>query len=354
MKLPRLTRQAPSRLKLIFNPISGVPGQSPAQLMEVVREIQAAGLTPEVYLVEPDDNLKQVVEDALQRGFRTFVVSGGDGTIDTVAGALVGTHATLAVIPTGTQNNVALSLGIPADIPGAVGLLTNGERIKVDIGIAVCDAFKQPFLEVCSVGLLSALFPAADDIQHGNLARIADLLSTLVTFPPAEMRLVLDRKQEINTQGHVVLVGNMPYIGPHFQVDPDSQIDDGLLEVLVFANLTKLDLIGNAVQIAGGSLQDPRIQRYHVRSVSIETNPPMPVLVDGFALGEGTLNISVNRHALRMMAGPGRKLPELAAEAEAGKPETAAKPEAPPEAETARDSSTATDTTAAIEQASDD
>ena len=303
MKMPRLARLATSQVKLIFNPLSGAQSQSPGQLLEILHNLQAMGMIPEVSLVNPDEPLAPVVEDALNRGFRTFVACGGDGTIDTVAGALAGTHATLGIIPTGTQNNVALSLGIPAnDIPAATALLKTGERIKVDVGVATCGAFKQAFLEVCSVGLLSALFPAADDIQHGNLVRVGDLLSTLVSFPPAEMRLVLDHHDEINTQGHVVLVGNMPFVGPHFHIDPASRFDDGLLEVLIFANLTKLELLGSAVQIAGG-LSDPRIQRYHVRSALIDTQPPMPVLVDGFPLGEGPLSISVNHQSLRVIAG---------------------------------------------------
>jgi diacylglycerol kinase family enzyme len=59
-----------------------------------------------------------VVQNALEDGIRMFVVCGGDGTIDVMAG----TNATLGIIPTGTQNNVALSLGIPADIPAAVAI----------------------------------------------------------------------------------------------------------------------------------------------------------------------------------------------------------------------------------------
>ena len=322
MKLPRLTRRPASQLKLIFNPFSGVAGKSPAQLMEIIKELQAAGLVPEIYLVNPDENLSQVVEEALQRGVNTFVVCGGDGTVDIVASALAGKHATLGIIPTGTQNNVALSLGIPlANIPAAVELLTTGKRIKVDVGVATCGDSKRYFLEVCSVGLLSALFPAADEIQHGNLVRIGDLLSTLVTFPPAQLRLTLDHQDEIVTQGHVVLVGNMPYIGPHFRMDPATQMDDGLLEVLIFANLTKLDLIGSAVQIAGGGpeggLQDTRVKRYHVRRATIESTPAMPVLVDGVAMGEGAVSIGVNRHALQVITG---KRPGLAAEPEASAP----------------------------------
>ncbi len=295
----------PLRAKLIFNPVSGAPGDSPAQLLNILTEMQALNLVPEVHLIEPGSDLLPVVQDALRRGFRMFVVSGGDGTIDTVAQGLAGTRAALGIIPTGTQNNVALSLGIPTDIPGAVALLRTGQPVKVDMGVAVCGGVRRPFLEVCTVGLLSALFSAADDIQHGNLARIGDLLSTLVAFPEAEMHLVLDRNQEIHTQGHVVLVANMPYLGPHYPVAAPGSYLNGLLEVLVFANLTKLELLAKAVQIAGGgpeTADDPRVQRYQVHQLEIGTNPPMPILVDGFPFGEGPLEITAKREALAVMA----------------------------------------------------
>jgi diacylglycerol kinase (ATP) len=293
----------PHRAKLIFNPISGVPGESPAQLMTILNEMQAINLLPEVHLIQPDQELKPVIEDALRRGIRRFVVSGGDGTIDSVASALAGTQAVLGVIPTGTRNNVALSLGIPTDIPQAVALLGKGRQVKVDMGIAECAGVKRMFLEVCSVGLLSALFPAADDIQHGNLARIGDLFATLVSAPLAEMHLTLDHNQEVHTQGHVVLVTNMPFLGPNFRVAGKDSYRNGLLEVLVFANLSKLDLIGAVVSAPGTIQEDPRIQRYHVRRVEIETNPPMPVVVDGITCGEGSLKINLQREALLMMAG---------------------------------------------------
>ena len=123
-----------------------------------------------------------------------FVVCGGDGTISAVARTLAGTRATLGIIPIGTQNNTALSLGIPADIPAAIAILRTGRRIKVDVGMATCGKINTPFLEVCSVGLVSTLFPSADDIQHGNLARVGDFLTTLVGSPPAEIHLLLDRQ----------------------------------------------------------------------------------------------------------------------------------------------------------------
>lgn len=299
-----VTNKRRMRAKLIFNPSAGAARTSPIDIVDVIHEMQNWKLVPEAYLVEPGCDLPGVVQEALNQGIRMFVVCGGDGTISAVARTLAGTHATLGVIPIGSQNNTALSLGIPSDIPAAIAILRTGRRIKVDVGMATCGKIITPFLEVCSVGLVSTLFPSADDIQHGNLTRIGDFLATLAASPPAEIHLLLDDKQEIHNLGHVVLVSNMPYIGFHYQVGSTASFKDGLLDVLFFADLSKLDLLSYVFQGVGeGKPEDSRIQHYHVRRVDIDTHPAMPIMADGVALGEGLVRIEIRRHALAVMIG---------------------------------------------------
>ena len=292
------------RVKLIFNPNSGSPAESPAQLQVILGALQAINLLPEVHLVEPEHDIRVVVKDALRRGHRLFVACGGDGTIDTVAAALAGTRGTLGIVPAGTRNNVAFSLGIPDDPRAAVDLLRTGRRMKIDVGLAVCGSEQRVFLEAVSVGLLSALFPATDDIQHGNWARLGDLLGTLIASPVAEIKLVLDGQPAVRTQGHIVVVTNMLYVGPRFRVDPGSSLDDGLLDVVVYAELSKIDLLGNVLQAATGGIEDERILRYKVQKLVVDTNPQMPIVVDGFPMGEGSLRLSVRRQALNVIAAP--------------------------------------------------
>jgi diacylglycerol kinase family enzyme len=306
-KTPHSTNKRHMRVMLIFNPSAGAARASPIKIQDVIHEMQAWKLQPEVFLVEAGCDLPGAIQDALARGIRLFLVCGGDGTILAAAEGLTGTigrSATLGIIPAGTQNNVALSLGIPEDIAAAVALLRTGRRIKVDMGLAARGKTVQPFLLACVVGLVAAIFPSADDIQHGNLARIGDFLAALAASPPAEMRLVLDNKQEIRTQGHLAVVSSMPYVGLHFQVGTALAFRDGLLDVLLFTDLSKLDLVGYAAQkIIGGGTEDPRIQHFQARRVDMETQPAMPVMSDGFALDEGRLHITVQRHALAVMVG---------------------------------------------------
>jgi diacylglycerol kinase (ATP) len=298
---PKKTNKRRVRVKLIFNPIAGAANQSPVQLMDIIRELQEWNLIPEAFLVEPGIDLPGVVREALAQGIRLFVVCGGDGTISSVARTLAGSPATLGIIPIGTQNNTALSLGIPSDIPAAIEIIRTGQRIKVDMGMAITGNVRTPYMEVCSVGLVSALFPAADDIQHGNLARVADFLSTLASSPPADIRLHLENGKVTQHKGHVVLVSNMPYIGLHYQFGHEASYKDGLLDVMFFAEFSKLDLLGYVFQGVGVANDDPRIQRYHVRKIDIETQPRMPVMIDGIQIGEGRVQIEVRKRVLSMM-----------------------------------------------------
>ena len=297
------TNKRSKRIKLFFNPVSGANKESPVQFMDVIKEMQAWKLVAEPYLTEPDSDYNRIIQDAIQQGIRMFAVCGGDGTVSAVARALVDTDATLGIIPNGTQNNVAFSLGIPAEIKAAIANLRTGRRLKVDVGMVSCGNRTMPFLEVCSVGLFSALFSSGDDIQHGDITRIGDFLSTLTTSSPSEISLLLNNKHRIKDLGHVVLVSNMPFVGRHYQVGSEDSFSDGFLDVLFCANVPKLDLVVGYMLKSPDAAEDPRIQHFRVHNVEIDAHPHMPVIVDGMELEGNPVQIGIQRHALTVMAG---------------------------------------------------
>jgi diacylglycerol kinase (ATP) len=303
------------RVKLIFNPGSGANEKSPLQLMDVIKEMQALRLMPEPFLIEPDCDLQTVIDDAAAQGIRMFVVCGGDGTVSAAVRALLNIDCILGIIPTGTQNNIAYSLGIPFEIKNAVSLLRMGKRTKIDVGMVTCGDQVTPFLEVCSVGLVSSLFPSGDDIQHGKITRVGDFLTTFAASPAADIHLLLDDKNEIQKMGHVVLISNMPYIGRHYQFGPLNSFKDGFLDVIFFPDLSKLDLIGYALKGPGiDKTVDPRIQRFRVRALNIETHPDMSIMADGISVGEGSVHIEIRHRALTVIA----SMPEQKDISEAG------------------------------------
>lgn len=292
------------RARLIFNASSGRPEESSQQLADILTEMQRQQILPEVFTVRPNSRLGAVVQNAIRRGFKLVVVAGGDGTIDGVAGAMVGSSATLGIIPTGTRNNMAMSLGIPSSIPQAVALLRQGRRLRIDVGQIQTGRVGSWFMEAATLGLLSDLYPLADGIQHGQLAQIGELLSAFVSATPSVLRLVLDGRGQPDCTAHMVLVSNMPYLGPNFQVAPGVSFQDGRLDVFIYSEMGKLDLISYVMQSGGGGAKDDRIKHHRVRQVTIESDPPMAVLADGVALGQGRVTALVRPRALTVMAGP--------------------------------------------------
>lgn len=293
----------PLRAKLIFNATSGRPEESPHQLAAILSEMQDQQILPEVYSVRPDSQLETVVHNAIKTGIKLIVVAGGDGTIDSVVGAMVGGDATLGIIPTGTRNNVAFNLGITGDIATSVALLRHGRRLKVDVGRVHCGHSRHWFLEVTTLGLLSDLYPMADDLQHGDLAQIGGLLSTLISATPSRLRISLDGHKHIGTTAHMMLITNMPFLGPHFQISPNVSFRDGRLDIFTFSDMSKLNMLSYAVRSRGGHVEDAGIKHYRAKHVRIGSKPQMPVLADGILLSQGSLSVHVHPRALRVIAG---------------------------------------------------
>jgi len=300
----RLIRR-PIRAKLIFNTLSGQLQESPQQLADIIVEMQACGISPEVYMIREDSPVESVVRSAIKAGIKLIVVAGGDGTIESVVGAMIGSSATLGVIPTGTRNNIAFNLGIPFEIARAVALLRDGLRLRIDVGQVRQGRASHWFVEAASLGLLSDLYPFADDLQHGDLGQIGNLLSTFVASTPSRLRLTLDGRQIPDTDAFVALIANMPYIGPHFQISPKISCLDGQLDVFLFSDMSKLDLLLSYASLAADStLEDANITHYRARQVTVSAKPSMPVLADSIPVGQGRATFLVHPRVLTVMTGP--------------------------------------------------
>jgi diacylglycerol kinase (ATP) len=293
----------PLRAKLIFNASSGRPEESPQQLTSILSAMQDQQILPEVYLVRPDSRIEAVVQQAIRSGIKLIVVAGGDGTIDSVAGAMVGSAATLGIIPTGTRNNVAFNLGIDGDIPNSVALLRHGRRLRIDVGRVHSGHSRHWFLEAAAIGLVSDLYPMADNIQHGDLTMIGELLSRFVSATPSRLHMDYGGPRRLHTTGLMIVITNMPFLGPHFQISPNVSFRDGHLDVFAFSDMTKLNVVSYAMLSQFGLAADVSIKHYRVKHARISSNPRMPVLADGIELGAGSLSVHVHPRALAVMAG---------------------------------------------------
>lgn len=291
------------RVKLIYNHTAGNQNESPQQLVDILLAMQANDILPEVFVVQPGADVAAVVRRALADGTRLLAVAGGDGTVDSVAHNMVKTPLRLGIIPIGTRNNLALNLGIPSDIPAAVKLLRSGQPTRIDVGRARSGGVVRHFLELATIGLLSDLYEITDELQHGDLTRVGEWLSTFMAAEPSQAQLTLDRARKVGASGHMVLVANMPYIGTNIQIDPKVSYRDGKLDVFVFSDMSKFHFISFALRSLAGTVEKESIRHFQVKQLKLNSQPAMNIMTDGLELGSGAVKIEVLPKALTVMAG---------------------------------------------------
>ena len=282
--------------------MAGRPDRSPGQLMEILTHMRDQNIWPEVRILTPGEDLNPLIKQALKDGTRLVVVSGGDGTIDSVAAELAGTPLTLGILPTGTANNLAINLRIPRNLEEAVAVLRAGRRVKIDLGLAKSGKEKRYFLELITLGLLSDIFPPGEEFRRGDLLKAGEVLSTFAASSPSVITLEMDRKKPISLMAYSVVVANMPYVGRNFRMNRSVSFRDSRLDVFVFTELNKIGLLSYAIRYLNGEISDETVKHFSVRNVKINTDPRMAINADGRPLPAGRIRIKVQAEALRVMA----------------------------------------------------
>jgi diacylglycerol kinase (ATP) len=290
-----------NRVKLIANPGAGKVAESADHLKLVTGYLEQSGLKVDVVFAKPKEEATALARRAVKAGYKVVIAMGGDGTIEAVMRGMVGSKVRLGIIPTGTEKNIARSLGIPKDLGEACDLIVSDNTLKLDLGqVSTRKGKKFVFFEMATIGLSAAIYPYANKLASGKLS---SLKATALTFIHHETRptvfLTLDDESKIEVETMLVVVSNTPVFGKDFLVAPDASTQDGLLDISVYPDFGKIELLRYyAAVMDGGYSGDGKVQLYQARKMKIKTSPKLDVMADGVALGKGTVKIKVRPGAL--------------------------------------------------------
>ncbi len=292
------------RAKLIANPGVGKASESADNLKLVIGYLEKSGLKVDVAFAKPKEEATPIAKRAVKDGYKIVIAMGGDGTIEAVMRGMIGGKARLGIVPTGTENNIAESLGIPKDLQEACALIASDNTLKLDMGqVTTRKGKKFVFFEMATIGLSAAIYPDVNKVASGKLSNIK---ATALTFIHQETRqnvfLTLDNESKVEVETMLVVVSNTPVVGKNFMVAPDASMQDGLLDVAVYPDLGKVELLGYyAAVMDGGYSGDGKVQHFQARKMKIKTSPKLDVMADGVAIGRGTVTIKVRPAALRVI-----------------------------------------------------
>ena len=269
------------------------------QLEEARSLIDAAGIRlTSVHGIEDPDALQEVIARVVADGVPMLILGGGDGSLLAAVDKLAGTSTVVGVLPLGTANSFARALGIPLDLPSAVDVIAHGRVRQVDLGI-VGDKL---YAGCASIGLAPQI---AQSVPHGLKAwagrpgylvwaagQLARFRSFKLTVTSPEGSETLDAVE--------VRIANGPFHGGVELVDT-ARLDSGMIVVQAVTGEKRRHLVLNWLShMLRSKARWRHIRQFEGASLRIETDPPLPISIDGEVLARTPVAVGAWARALRV------------------------------------------------------
>ena len=300
---------ADARWLIIVNPASGRPdGGTGWRAIEGA--LRDAGLAFDVTHTERPGHGAEIASAALLQGRRHIAVAGGDGSVNEAlhgimnAGLADTREVTLAVIPTGTGNDWARTLGItrrPIDIARAIA---GGRTMLHDVGaidLPGRDPVRRWFINVAGAGYDAYVTERVPRPVPSAFTYLRIALEGLARYRAPHFRIAADGEM---LEGPLLLafVANAQYCGNRMHVVPTARVDDGQLDVLAVRELSLLAVWPKLVKLyAGRILGDRAVRHLRAQRVRIDTEPPAVIQADGQIVGRTPAEFSLCTQALRVI-----------------------------------------------------
>ena len=261
------------------------------------------------YPVRDPVRLPETVREVLHEGsgHRLLILGGGDGSVSSVVDFLAHRDVVLGLLPLGTANDFARTLGIPAEVEKACETIAEGKVVDVDLGLAGDNYY----VNVASIGLgveaTQALSPWLKK-GVGPLAYPVAAVRAFLRHEPFSARLTFpEGDHEAVEFGRLlqVAVGNGRFYGGGMVVAPQSGIDDRRLDSYAIEMGRHRDLIGVARYLKSGDfIRNESVGHFRTQRVRLETEPDLPINIDGELVARTPQGFSVARNALKVIVPP--------------------------------------------------
>ena len=289
---------------VVLNPVAGVsePGTVRGKIESA---LQARDMPFETYETtgQKDEDIRQLVRNAVKQEFKLFISAGGDGTLSSVIDGLVGTDLPLVIIPTGTWNALARALDIPLQIDPAIELVFQEHKIQT---IDAMDVGGSYFVLSVSAGVGALTMKDVEREDKRRLGKLADLrkaVAEVLEFRSYQFEVKIDGKLT-KFRASELMVANTSILGiKSLQLDPNIRIDDGKLNVCrIYAN-SVTDYLKLAVSMFRGDQK----RNWNVlcveakEEVEIRSRERLPVQGDGDLIGHLPITVKIRPKAIQVV-----------------------------------------------------
>jgi diacylglycerol kinase (ATP) len=281
----------------LVNPISG-SGKAAEKWSPLASRISAAGADVRVQLTRSRAHAIELATTAAADG-RVVVAVGGDGLARDVAGGVVASNGTMAIVPAGRGNDLARMLALPTDLDTLADLLLTAEPSALDV-IDLNGTIVPGNVYAGIDSVASRIINSSRWIPGLLLYRLAPVRA-IATWRAAMYTITADG-QTRTVRAHTVVIANSGAYGHGLQIVPPARVDDGLLHVMVVGDGPRRAVVSFMRQAQHGKHVDrPEVEITTAREVTLSADRPLPLFADGDEIGQLPATVHVRPAALNLL-----------------------------------------------------
>ncbi len=288
----------PRKLLIVANPIAG--GGKGASLAEKAqRYFGQRGADATLRFTGQRGDATLFARQAVTDGFQVVVVVGGDGTINEAGQGLLRSPAAMGILPCGSGNGLARTLGIPTTVEAACDLILDGKPVAIDVG----QANERYFFLVLGVGFDARVGRLFDESPvRGPLPYFYLSAKEFFTYRPDPVKLSFDSRC-LDLKPFVVAVANGQQYGNNAQIAPEAKVNDGLFDICIVHRFRLVDAFSALPKLFSGKIQEhDQVDLYRSAQVTIERQADDYVNLDGEAVWEkARIQVALVPRALQVL-----------------------------------------------------
>ena len=295
-------------LVVVANPTAG-RGKAGKLIGRVGTILDELRVSHRVLVTDSPQDMESTCRREAGSGAAIVAVIGGDGTVSCAANGLIGTETALGVLPAGTGDDFARTIGV-GRFDAAVKLLASPRVETIDAIRVITADQDRHFVNVAGAGFDSEVNETANAMTidlGGTGTYLAALVKTLRRFAPARYDIVIDG-QGATLDAMLVVVGNAISYGGGMKVLPNAIIDDGRLDLCIVEALAKGAFLRAFPKVYTGSHgSHPSVRLAQASVVEVGANRDVRVYADGEPVGSLPATFRIAPRALRVVVGPRAK-----------------------------------------------
>jgi len=305
----------------IINPASA-RGTTRRIWAEARAELVSLGLEFSERFTTRTGEATEITREALKSGVNSVIAVGGDGTLSEVVngyiddeGKPINDSAAVGILPSGTGSDFCRSLGLRSRREAIASLASRSTRMIDAARVVHSDRngerASRVFINVASFGLGGDVSAFVNEWRDslpqwvsGRIRFAAAALRALERYRNIHVRLRVDDEGELEVFSNLIVVANGKFGGAGMNLAPNAALDDGLFDVIITDRATRLDVIRELPRIRrGGYLKNPKVTELRARQISVITDQPMAIDIDGEMVGHTPAHLTVLPHAVRFLTG---------------------------------------------------